>query len=360
MNDHGIGSSTQKVRQIFPWDMYAATSENFSKFWEASINVTVGAPRLTDEVWDQCHYDGRTFVQDFNLTKIDFLYHTFPPHKKYSIGANGKYNFHVDDPRLWKAPTTVDANGHEVFTGDKGSFVHVKGVCGVGKTHNNLYLIAHALAASRGFNNDYFNMLDSPAPSIDKKLLIVLPNLRLAQRCFENLAKQCHSQEMYPPPPTQPGDGGALTYVCRLNLTGGVSVFYYDLQFVNVGGVWVLPADLDESHPHHNPDNSHLYVDTPCVVSHEMLKQHISVEQARIVFVLINAAPHRFPFVKHVRQPDGMYKHLQLQLCTVYFMEWYWICKAMINAEFLSTAHTSPAMIVPPPPPTTQPGPQGP
>ena len=200
MNDHGIGSSSQKVREIFPWDMYAATSENFSKFWEASINVTVGAPRLTDEVWDQCHYDGRTFVQGVNLEKIDFLYHTFPPHKKYSIGADGKYNFHTDRPRLWQAPPTVDANGNEVFTGDKRSFVHIKGVCGVGKTYNNLYLIAHALAASHGFNNDYFNMLDSPVPSVDKKMLIVLPNLRLAQRCFENLAKLCHSQEMYPPP----------------------------------------------------------------------------------------------------------------------------------------------------------------
>ena len=85
MTDHGTGSSSQKVREIFPWDMYAATSENFSKLWEASINVTVGNPRLTDEVWDQCHYNGTTFVQGVNLTKIDILYHIFPPNKQYSI-----------------------------------------------------------------------------------------------------------------------------------------------------------------------------------------------------------------------------------------------------------------------------------
>lgn len=196
MNEHGIGSQTQRLHLVFPWSMYAATSENFSSLWQASINVTVGNPRITDEVWDQCHFDGRTFVQNVNLKKIDFLYHVFPPHKKYSFTADGKVNFHVDEPRHWKDPVGINARGNDVFTGDQKSFVHVRGTCGVGKTFNNIFIIAHALAASHGFDNDYFSEEDSPVPDIHKKLLIVLPNLRLAEKCYADLERECHSQSM--------------------------------------------------------------------------------------------------------------------------------------------------------------------
>ena len=313
---HGPGSRVQKIPMLYPWTVYALVSHNLLEWIKATINYTLVAPFLTDQVWEQADYDGTSYTQGKNLEKIDLLYFLFPPKKKITE-HQGKYDFHHDDVREYEADVGIDADGDQVFTPDP-CCVKVTAPMGSGKTSNILEFVAHALLAARGYNNQYFNKLDGPVPPPDgsEKIMILLPNKRLAKQCYYDLRRICHSTEF-------------------LDITDGVSVFYFDVTFTkDKHGVWEAPDNL--------PDPMHA---EPCVVSHWHLTKHVAVNRALVVLMLINAAPLRFPFEREVRLPDGSYVRRRLHFSWLLVFEWYWVLKTIVNGEFLQNSHTTPAML---------------
>ena len=316
MDWHGPGAVMQKIPWLYPWTIYSLVSNNLQEWMKATINYTLAAPFLADQVWDQADFDGTTFHARKNLEQIDLLYLYFPPMKNVTEDQ-GKYDFHRDEIRDYEQEVGIDEQGDQVFEGDP-CCVFSTAPMGSGKTSNIMVFVAYALMAARGYNNKFFNRFDGPVPAPDgsEKIMIVLPNKRLARQCYLDLRTICHSKEI-------------------LDVTNGVSVFYYDVTFTkDRHGEWEAPDDM--------PD---LFHSEPCVVSHWHLTKHVAVNHALVVMMLINAAPLRFPFEKEVRLQDGSYVRRRLHFSWFLVFEWYWVMKALIDGEFLQNAHTTPAML---------------
>lgn len=299
--------------------IYLLVSHNLREWFKATVNYTMLAPYVTNQWFEQADYDGTSFSAANNLEEIDLLYvGCFPPKKKITRHPDGKYDFHHDEVREYETDVGIDENGDQVFTADD-CCVNWKMPMGSGKTSNILKYVAYALMAARGWNNKFFNKLDSMIPPDDgsEKIMILLPNKRLAAQSYLDLMDFCHQTEI-------------------LDITNGESVFFYGVTFFrDENGEWDIPHNLVELTMN----------DEPCVVSHWHMTKHVPLNRALVVMMLINAAPLRFPFEKEVRLPDGSYVRRRLHLTWLIIFEWYWVVKTMVNGEFLHNAHTTPAML---------------